>query len=156
MRRGFLMTQVRGGIRPLVEWVGRHPLIVLLLSLGLTAGAILLIPRLTIKSDLADLLPPSKPSVQRLQEIENRLGTQSDMILAISSPSFEQNVAFGTALAERIRLTLRDRVGMVQFHRDRTYFEDHALMYVSVPDLTKLRDRVRERIQTEVRRSMAE
>src|SRR5690606_12067817 len=42
------------------------------------------------------------------------------------------------------------------FHQDRKYFEDHALLYVSVADLLDLRQRVIERIKKEVAASLSE
>ncbi len=137
----------------LVAWSRRRAWLVLLGALIVSALASQRIPSLRIKSDLADLLPEHFPSILRLREIEKRLGTQADMIVTVESPSFEANAAFGEALAERIR-GLHDMVGSVQFRRDRTYFEDHALMYVSIEDLQRLDERIATRVRQEVARSM--
>lgn len=139
----------------LVGWLQRRAGTVMLLAVLLTTVAALRIPHLKIKSDLADLLPDHFPSIRRLREIEKRLGTQADMVVVVQSPSFEQNTAFGARLADGIR-GLRGQVGSVLFRRDRAYFEDHALLYVDVPDLEKLRTRVRGRIRKAVARSMSQ
>lgn len=104
--------------------------------------------QLQIDPDLKALLPPDYPSVARLEELQRRVGNQSDFIVEISSPDREANIKFGHVLARRME-TLPE-LRYVIFHRDLSFFKKNALLYLPLPDLLKLRRRVIDRIKKEV------
>lgn len=109
--------------------------------------------RLAIDQELRALLPDDAPSVVRLDAVTARLGNQSDLFVSIRSPSREQNLAFGAAVADALRA--RDDIRYVLFRRDPAFFKDNLLLYADLADLLDLRRRVIEAIQARVRREMS-
>ena len=90
---------------------------------------ILLIPalyfasKLSIDQNFRRLLPDNAPEILRLDEIDARIGNQSDLILSLESPDPDANKRFGEALASRLEaereaLSLRS----VTFRRDTSFF----------------------------------
>ncbi len=138
----FAAIGARGVQRPWVVLGG-----VALVVAGLSVPA----ARLRIDPDLRALLPPNAPSVTRLDAVQRRLGAQSDLIVAIRSPSREANLRFGAALAARLRKLPELRY--VIFRRDISFFRHNALLYVPLRDLLDARreliDRLREATRKE-------
>lgn len=106
--------------------------------------------RLRVDQELRRLLPDDFPSVVRLDSLAAEVGNQTDLYVAIRSPSRDANIAFGEALEQR----LRDHPDLrhVIFHRDRAFFEKYALLFADIDDLIDLRQRLIKRIREEVRK----
>ncbi|TNF30634.1 MAG: hypothetical protein EP329_13525 [Deltaproteobacteria bacterium] len=138
----------------LVDWVERHPWLVIAVAVLVAGLSVWLTTKLKVVQDLKILLPPDAPSISRLEEVDRRMGNLDDLLVQIKSPSRDANLKFGEAIAPR--LSARDDIRFALFHQDRTYFEDHALLYVSLADLLELRDRVIKRIKKEVAASFNE
>lgn len=141
----------------------RHPLAIRLTAfIERRAGTIVLVfvlasivfgaiaSRIRIDQELRRLLPDDYPSVVGIDRIGEEIGNQADLYLAIRSPSREANMAFGTALAER--LADHPDLRFAIFRRDRAFFEQHALLYADLADLLELRRKVILRIRDEVRK----
>ncbi|GMV38727.1 MAG: hypothetical protein AMXMBFR64_04430 [Myxococcales bacterium] len=105
-----------------------------------------------LDQDLKALLPDDYPSVTRLQDVADRMGTQSDLIVSVESPSRDANIAFGQALAER--MTGWKELRFVQFQRSLEVFKDHGLLFMPVPDLLELRGKVIDRIRDETQKEL--
>jgi uncharacterized protein len=133
---------------PLAQFAHRRPWLVI--SIGLVLGAVGAwgMTHLRIDQDLKALLPPDYASVTRLEQLRDRIGTQSDFIVMISSPDRAANIAFGRALAKRLEPLPELRY--VLFERKIDYFKDHALLYLPLSDLLELRRKVIRRIRKEV------
>jgi predicted RND superfamily exporter protein len=104
--------------------------------------------QLHIDQQLRALLPEWFPSVSRLLEMEARQGNQSDLYVVIRSPSRDENIRFGAAVAEALQA--RDDLRFVVFHREYDFFEERALLFMEIDELEHLRERVKSRIQAEV------
>ena len=127
----------------------RHPWRVMLGAALFTAIMVLAGTRFSIDPDLKALLPDDYPSVTRLENLRQRLGTQSDFVVEINSPDREANIKFGKVLAARMEALPELRY--VIYHRDLDFFEDNGLLYLPLSDLLDLRHRVIKRIRDEVR-----
>ncbi|MCB9730111.1 MAG: MMPL family transporter [Deltaproteobacteria bacterium] len=136
-----------------VRLVERRPWAIVAVSLAFLVGSVWLATGLRVDDDLKVLLPPDAESIARLEALKARMGNQSDLVVVVESPSREANLAFGAAIAER--LEARDDIRFVVFRRDRTFFEDNLLLYLGLPDLLDLRQRVKQRIQEEVRNELS-
>jgi uncharacterized protein len=132
-------------------FASRHPWWVLVVSLLASAAGVLGLFHLRVDRDLKALLPPDAPSVTRLEDLSRRIGAQSDFIVEITSPDRRANIAFGDALAAR--MSRMPELRYVIFHREMTYFEKNALLYLPLPDLLQLRRKVIDRIRREVARA---
>jgi predicted RND superfamily exporter protein len=128
----------------------RRPWLVIAVGLAVGAGGVWGMSRLRIDQDLKALLPPDYASVVRLERLRDRIGSQSDFLVAIESPDRAANIAFGRALASRLEAFSELRY--VVFDRDVDFFKDRALLYLPLADLLELRRRVIRRIRREVAR----
>src|SRR5688572_26859273 len=109
--------------------------------------------RLGINQELRAMLPDHAATVIRLDAVSDRLGNQSDLYVAIRSPSRQANLEFAAKIAAA--LEQRDDIRYVLFRRDPTFFKDNALLYADLGDLLDLRTRVIDTIQAQIRREMS-
>lgn len=105
--------------------------------------------RLRVDQELRRLLPDDFPSVVGIDRLAAEIGNQSDLYVTIQSPSRAANLAFGQAAADA--LEDHPELRFVVFHRDRSFFDRHALLYADLADLLELRRKVIARIREEVR-----
>lgn len=130
----------------------RRPWTMLGLCAIATALGVWGLTHVRIDQDLKALLPDDYPSVTRLQAVSDRMGTQSDLIVAIASPSREANLAFGEALAAEMHDWPELR--FVQFRRSLDVFKSHALLFMPLRDLLDLRQKVIDRIRDETEKEL--
>lgn len=138
----------------LVRFVVAHPWLILGIAVILAGFSAWRITHLKVVQSLKVLLPPDYPSVTRLDALSERMGNQSDHLVELRSPSRDANLKLGALIAEK--LEQRADIRYVLFHRDRTFFEDNALLYLSMEDLVELRQRVKDRIRKEVKNEIIE
>lgn len=148
------VSRVERAVGRLVGFLERRPGLVALGTLVVAGLSVWGAMNLKVVQDLKVLLPADAPSISRLETLEAQMGNLHDLLVEIKSPSRDANIAFGEALSAR--LAARDDIRFSLFHQDRTYFEDHALLYLSVADLLDLRERVITRIQDEVAATFAD
>ena len=127
------MTYVFRHLRGWIQWVVRHPWVVLAIALLISIGSVALASRLTIDPDFANLIPESYPSVQALEKIRETIGAGDVSVdLAIESPSFEANLAFAESVVPRA-MALKDSVlnepifVRAQLRRDIEFMEKNGL-----------------------------
>ncbi len=133
----------------ITRWPGMIALVAVLLGVLSFQGA----RRLGINQELRAMLPDHAATVVRLDAVADRLGNQSDLYVAIRSPSRAANLEFAAKIAEALRQ--RDDIRYVLFRRDPAFFKDNALLYADLTDLLELRTRVIDTIQAHVRREMS-
>ena len=137
----------------LVEWlfregIGGYHLVVSVGSLVVTALAIVVIAtQWNINSDFKELLPRTSEAAQAMEEVGDRVGSGSSLFVVIDSPDEEANLAFGEVYAEALREI--PEIALAHYHNDKTFFEEHRLLYLSVEDLEELHGRIRQRIREE-------
>lgn len=137
----------------LAAFITRHPALIVVVALLIGMVAFQGARRLGIDQELRAMLPDHAPAVVRLDAAAERLGNQSDLFITIRSPSRTANIAYGTRVAAA--LAARDDIRYVLFHRDATFFKEHALLYAKLGDLLEIRTRVITAIQAQIRREMS-
>ncbi|MBM4372313.1 MAG: MMPL family transporter, partial [Deltaproteobacteria bacterium] len=142
-------AEQHGWIGRLTRFITGHPWTVTVLALAVAATCIWLTFQLRVNQQLRALLPSGSASVSRLLAMEARQGNQSDLYVVIRSPDRDRNIRFGEGIAEHLRQ--REDIRFVVFHQDYSFFEDRALLFMEMEDLEDLRERVKRRIQAEVR-----
>lgn len=130
-----------------------HPILVLGAATALTVFALWRSFHLGLDTDLKALLPEDYPSITRLQDLKTRMGAQNDLMVEVRSPDFEANKKMGAVVADFLKK--REDIRYVIFHREKAVIERSALLFLSLHDLTELRERVIERIRREVRKELA-
>ena len=126
----------------LVRISTRRPLITVLVSVVLAAVAALYTAHtLTFVTSNLRLLPQNERYVVLLKEYLRDFGELNDIVVAVESPSPERSKAY----AARLVRALRDggpRAPVITYRIDPAYFEQRGLLYLSVDELTRLRDRL--------------
>lgn len=130
-----------------VRFSHARPLIPILLIALSALGSLQLAKNLRIDTDLRVLLPDGTPSKEGIEEAERRKGSTDLFTIAMESPSIEAVARFQKALAESLATWPEAR--WVQYDQDRSFFEEHALLYLPTSELEDLRERVRAMIGEE-------
>jgi uncharacterized protein len=130
-------------LRPLVKFNASHPYLVVLVSLILAVIAGSFASRLTVDTDIANLLPSTNENVQALERLQEIAGGETPMQVAIKSPDFETNVAFANALAEKSLELFYPRhdayfFNRAEFRRDTETLKDNALYLATIPELREI------------------
>ncbi len=108
---------------------------------------------LKIDTDLKALFKGHNPTVLELQDMEQRGGTYSTVLVVANSPDREKNIEARLRIKNKI---IDDpAVRFIEFDRDIDYIEKHALLFASVEELEKIRNEVRNAIADKVAESMS-
>lgn len=131
-------------LRPLIRFVVRRPLAVLATALLLAALGLASASRLSIDTDLANLIPPDYPSVQALERLRATVGAEQPLDVGILSPDFAASRAFAEDLIPRA-LELRGADGErlfkgYEFYRDPSFLNANALYLATDDELDQLED----------------
>lgn len=138
-------------LRPFIRTVVRRAGWVLALAVALTVGSVMLASNLSIDSDLANLIPENRPTVQALNTLKETIGGESDVAVGITSPSFEANKEFAEALIPKA-LDLKQPNGepyltRVEYKRDVEFLKDNALYFASDDELNRVETYLDEQIE---------
>ena len=134
-----------------LEWhirrvVSRHYLMLTAASVLLTIAAVFtIVTKLNINSDFKALLPEDSEAVATMNEIDQRIGGGSSLFVVIDSPDKAKNIEFARQLAGKLEQV--EGVALAHYHNDKTFFEQHQLLYVDAKDLRELHDKIARRIK---------
>ena len=104
--------------------------------------------RLQIDTDIASLLPPDYTSVQALTRLQEAVGAETTVDVAIASPDFESNRAFAEDFVKRM-MVLEGADGelyftRVDFRRDVRFVTENALYFATFDELDRLEGFLRQ------------
>lgn len=130
-------------LKPLLRANVRHPFSVLFLSLSLALVAGYFASGLKVDTDIANLLPKDNPNVLALEELKETVGGETEMQVAIKSPSFEANKAFAEALIPKTLALYYPRYNdkyfkRVEYRRDTEVIKNNALYLASDEELDNI------------------
>jgi len=111
------MFRIIALLKPLIRFNYSHPYIILAIALLLSVISATFALRLTVDTDIANLLPPSNKYVKALDELKERVGGETEMEVVISSDSFDDNMRFARDLIERSMALEYPRRGNLYFSR---------------------------------------
>ncbi|WP_445664861.1 efflux RND transporter permease subunit [Fodinibius sp. AD559] len=146
------MEKILHFFRPLIKFNASHPFWVLGIAIlfAVLMGNYAL--QLKIDTNLANLLPDKNPHVVALDELQNTVGGETAMEVAVKSPSFEDNKRFIEDLI-RESLKLYDDEGdryffkRSQFRKETDFLENNALYFATPNELTDIKSYLRDEIQ---------
>jgi predicted RND superfamily exporter protein len=95
-----------------------------------------------LRTDLRELLPQGAPSAVALEELENRIGGFGSLAVVVRTDDLKAGERFVDALGSRLRGLSQSLVASVwsRVDEERSYFEEHGVLYADVTDLVELRD----------------
>ncbi|SHG07332.1 hypothetical protein SAMN05443144_11837 [Fodinibius roseus] len=147
------MDKILHFFRPLITYNYNYPYWVLsvtiLLAIVLGSFAV----QLSIDTDLANLLPKNNPHVKALDELQETVGGETAMEVAIKSPSFEDNKRFAEDLIEK-SLALYDEqhdrpfFERAEFRKETAFLRDNALYFATPGELNDIETYLKDEIQS--------
>lgn len=146
------MSKLLSHLRPLVEFNYRRPWTVLFFSLILALFSGYHALHLQIDTDIASLLPETHENVKALRQLEETVGGETVMQVAIRSSSFEANVRFADDLAGKSLTIFDERRGepfitRAEFRRETGILRDNALYLATESELAEIIDYLEDEIQ---------
>lgn len=147
-----MIDQLFNLLRPFIHWVIRKPIPVFLTCVGLAIAGFLLASRLTIDTDLSNLIPDSYHSVQALNTLTKQVGGEHDATVSIESPSFKANKDFAEAFIPKALQLERPRYNApyftrVQYRREISFLKRNALYFATSSELDLLEDYLKAEIE---------
>lgn len=138
--------------RPLVRFNYNHPFLVLAISVLLAVFGGYYAVQLKIDTDIANLLPKKNEHVLALEELQETVGGETAMEVAIKSPSFKDNKRFAQDLIDQ-SLELYDSVRSAhffkraEFQKETEVLRNNALYFATPKEIeditTYLQDEIR-------------
>ncbi|HXJ80367.1 MAG TPA: MMPL family transporter [Candidatus Methylomirabilis sp.] len=121
---------------------GDWPLTTVAISLVLAAiSAVYAVHTLTFVSDPLRLLPQKESYVVRLKEYQREFGQLNDVVIVVESPTPDRSKAYAMRLTRELRAAGLGALP-VTYRVDPAFFDRRGLLYLSIDDLTMLRDRL--------------
>ena len=104
---------------------------------------------LELRTDFAELLPSSDPSVAELRRVQARMPGFGALIVAIESPSREANLRLAGDVAAALERLPPELVQLVAWNlrAERAFFESHRWLYPSVEDLRRIQELLEQRLE---------
>lgn len=109
--------------------------------------------QLRIDTDLANLLPKTNNHVLALERLQETVGGETDMQVAIQSPSFEDNRRFAEDLIRESLQLYDERTDnfffeRAEFKKDTEILKDNALYFATGRELSEIRQYLEEEIRS--------
>lgn len=145
------MKQILRFFQPLLKLNIKHPFIVLGVSLIFAILGGYYSIQLKIDTDIANLLPEDNPNVLALEKLKNTVGGETEMQVAIKSPSFEANKRFAEDLIPKTLELFYPRYNdkffkRAEFRKETEVIKDNALYLASNDELNEIADWLQEEI----------
>ena len=135
-----------------VAWVLRHGKIIWTIALVLAIPATWRTAMLyaNLKSDVQELLPRDSPSVKAVDEVRARMPGLQFLGVVVdtgNADNVEQADKFLDDLAARVKKYPPELVNSVRLgtEDERKFIEKHAALYIDLPDLKTIRERIEAR-----------
>lgn len=138
-------------VRFIPRFILRFPVLVLVLGFALSVVGARQAMTLKIDTDIATLLPPSFKSVQALQKLQDTVGAETTVDVAIHSASFDANRRFAEDFVPRMMAMQAPAGGAyftrVDFKRDVRFITENALYFATFDELDRLESFLRGQAQ---------
>ena len=137
--------------RVIPRFIVRLPLVVLAVGALMTFFGVRQALTLKIDTDIATLLPPEYASVRSLRRLQETVGSETTVDVAIHSRSFDVNRTYAEAFVPRM-MALRDPAGApyftrVDFKRDVRFITENALYFATFDEIDRLEAFLRDQAQ---------
>ena len=138
-------------LRTVPRWVVAHPYLVLLAALVLSGLGVRQALTLKIDTDIATLLPEEYESVQAVRRLQETVGAETSVDVAIASPSFGANKAFADDFVPAMMALEQpdgsDYFTRVEYRRDVRFISENALYFATFDELDRLEEFLRSQAQ---------
>ncbi|MBN2732829.1 MAG: MMPL family transporter [Balneolaceae bacterium] len=151
------MDKILRFLRPILSFNYNYPVAVLSIAIITAVIASFFALQLKIDTDLANLLPKDNEHVLALEKLQRTVGGESEMTVAIQSPSFADNKRFAKDLIDESLELYDERTDnyffkRADFRRETGMLKDNALYFATSEELQD----ITEYLQDEIRGSKEE
>lgn len=138
-----------------VTWLAPRSTAILVAAVILTVVSGVLASRLQIRGSFADLLPPDRPSVQALDEVQERIKLLGSLFVVIESEDDTQRRQAVQAVEAALQKIDHELVGSVSTDpmEVASYLWDHRFLFVSTDDLERVLERLPEYVEERRRKA---
>jgi len=104
-----------------------------------------------LRTDIEELLPTTARSVLDLGEVTQRLESIDNLAILVFSKDPERSKRFVIDLAQRLSTYPKNVISSVEYKIDNelNFFKERSALYLELPDLIRVRDYVRDKIEYE-------
>ncbi|MBS1963182.1 MAG: MMPL family transporter [Bdellovibrionales bacterium] len=104
-----------------------------------------------LRTDLEELLPTSARSVLDLNEVRSRLESIDNLSVLVFSDDAANSRRFVEDLAAKLNAEPKDVIASVEYNiaKELDFFKARRALYIDLPDLKRIRDYVRNRLEYE-------
>lgn len=146
------MKKILELLKPLIKLNYSHPFVIIVCSLLLASVGAYYSLQLKIDTDLANLLPNSNQHVQALDRLKETVGGETDMKVAIQSPSFEANKKFARDLIDQSLKLFDDRTDnyffrRAEFKKETEVLKNNALYLATPSELEDIKKYLKDEIE---------
>ncbi len=129
-------------VRRFVGILARHDLAIAVAAFVLFGLSILAASHLELRSDFAELLPQDDPEIVRLQQIGDRVGAPSTLVIAVEGPDAKANERFAEALVKNLQPLIGTDLRSIDYRPDaaRPFFDHNKALYADLVDLQRIDD----------------
>lgn len=128
----------------------RHHVAILVVAGVATAVGGYLTSKLSLQSDLADMLPDRFESVKAVERMKQEVGGVGELRVVVETGNFAAATAFAEALEPK--LLASPYVNYVDYKRDVAFYKRNALLFLDMAELDSLRAAIQNRINAEKQR----
>lgn len=126
---------------------------ILLLFLILAGEVYCLKNNFKVDTDLRALFQGTNETVVKLEKMEERVGSYSNILVVASSPDRQKNIDFLSLLEKRIKGN--SKIRFIDFDRDISYLEDRGILFLPLEELKKIEDEVRKSLGEGVEKALS-
>lgn len=134
-------------LRDKYQLVYKHYLFILAVALILTLFGGYFASKLTLESDLAELLPDSFESVKALNQIKDEVGAAGDLRIILESQNFAALKTFAGDLTPKLEES--PFVNYVDYKNNVAFYKKNAMLFLSMDDLDSLQTSIENQIASE-------
>jgi len=125
----------------------RHYIPILIIALLASIAGVYFTSKLTLESDLAELLPDSFVSVQTLKRIKNEVGGIGNLEILLESNNYQSLESFANDVAPM--LLASPIIRYVDYKNDAAFYKKNALLFMENDELDSLQLAIQNKIDAE-------
>ncbi len=131
-------------IRNYIRIAVKHPFLLILAGVVITAIGATGLRRLRLTTDFAKLLPENTPSVKAARNVGEAVGSTDFLVVAVESPDPANNIELINTLGPRLEKL--PELGTVVWKLDTGFFSKNGLLYLDVEDLERLHEVLQRKV----------
>ena len=137
-------------VRRYVAFLARRSVPIVVAAVVLFALSLFAAKRLQLRSDFTELLPQDDPELKQLQQIGDRIGASSNLVIGVQGPDPAANERFAEALVGNLKKLIGTDLRAIDYRADagKAFFDHNKELYADLNDLRRADDDLKKLIVT--------